>query len=265
MSRQSLKNLHRLIQEAKEETPVADQFINDLRMTVEKLNNMYNRPPSRKYKPSSMTCLRNMYYQIVGVEPETDRANACLVGIMETGSDRHERIQDAVSKMFVFGVDCEYIDVKTFIEQRKLDSLEVVSETAFETKVYHKGLNISFLCDGIIKYKSQYYILEIKTETVYKWQARAGVAPEHIPQGVAYSVCFGIDQVMFVYENRDNTDKKAYVLEVTDEMKFDYIISKIEECDSYVKRLEVPPKPENAGTKLCQYCNYKTECRKDGD
>ena len=69
---------------------------------------------------------------------------------------------------------------------------------------------------------------------------------------------------MFLYENRDNCDKKAFVLEVTDDMKYDYIISKIEECDRYVKRLIPPPKPEDVSKKTCQYCNYKTSCRKAG-
>ena len=69
---------------------------------------------------------------------------------------------------------------------------------------------------------------------------------------------------MFLYENRDNCDKKAFVLEVTDDMKYDYIISKIEECDRYVKRLIPPPKPEDVSKKTCQYCNYKTSCRKVG-
>jgi len=47
-------------------------------------------------------------------------------------------------------------------------------------------------------------------------------------------------------------------------MKYDYIISKIEECDRYVKRLIPPPKPEDVSKKTCQYCNYKISCRKAG-
>ena len=264
MARQSLKNIHRLIEAATTQMPINQQFVADLKASIEKQDSLEARKPSKSYKPSSMTCIRNMYFQVTGTPPAEERSNSCLVGIVQSGSDRHERLQDAVTKMKDFGIECEYVDVAEFVKMRNLDHLEIVKKQGFETKLYHKDLNISFLCDGIIKYKGQYYILEIKTETIYKWQSREGVAEEHIPQGTAYSTCLGIDQVMFVYENRDNCDKKAYVLEVTDDMKYDLIVSKIEECDGYVSRLIPPPKPEDITRKTCQYCNYKAECRKAG-
>lgn len=264
MARQSLKNVFRLIEAATTQMPVNQQFVADLKASIEKQDSLEVRKPSKSYKPSSMACIRNMYFQVTGTEVDDERSNACLVGICESGSARHEHIQSAITKMKDFGMDCEYIDVAKFVKMRGLDYLEIVKKQGFETKLYHKDLNMSFLCDGIIKYKGQYYILEIKTESVYKWQSREGIAEEHIPQGIAYATCFGINQVMFLYENRDNCDKKAFVLEVTDDMKYDYIISKIEECDRYVKRLIPPPKPENVSKKTCQYCNYKTSCRKAG-
>lgn len=264
MARRSLKNVFRLIEAATTQMPVSQQFVADLKASIEKQDSLEARKPSKSYKPSSMACIRNMYFQVTGTEVDDERSNACLVGICESGSARHEHIQAAVTKMKDFGMDCEYIDVAEFVKMRGLDYLEIIKKQGFETKLYHKDLNISFLCDGIIKYKGQYYILEIKTESIYKWQFREGVAEEHIPQGTAYATCFGINQVMFLYENRDNCDKKAFVLEVTDDMKYDYIISKIEECDRYVKRLIPPPKPEDVSKKTCQYCDYKTACRKAG-
>ncbi len=265
MSRQSLKNISRLIKIATEEVPLNEQFINDLKLSIEKQQQTENRKPSKSYKPSSMHCVRNMYFQIVGAETDEERINACLIGILQTGSDRHEKLQEAISFMKSFGLDCEYIDVAEFINLRNLDYLEIVGRQGFETKLYHKDLNISFLCDGIIKYKGQYFILEIKTETIHKWFSRVGIAEEHIPQGTAYSVCLGIDQVMFLYENRDNCDKKAYILQITNDMKYDYVISKIEQTEEYVKKLIPPPKPENITKKDCQYCPYKTECKKAGN
>ena len=69
------------------------------------------------------------------------------------------------------------------------------------------------------------------------------MAEEHVAQGIAYSTAFGINHVMFLYENRDNCAKKAYILEVTDEMKMNEVIGKIEEAEYYVKKLVPPPKP----------------------
>lgn len=264
MARQSLKNVFKLIEAATNEMPINEQFVADLKAAIEKQDSKESRIPSKSYKPSSMACIRNMYFQVTGVTPEQERSNATLIGIVQSGSDRHERLQEAVTKMKDFGIDCEYINVAEYVTEKKLDYLEIVKKQGFETKLYHKDLNISFLCDGIIKYKNQYYILEIKTETIYKWQNRSGVAEEHIPQGTAYATCLGINQIMFLYENRDNCDKKAYLLEVTDDMKYDLIISKIEECDEHIKKLTPPAIPANITKKTCQYCNYKSECRKVG-
>jgi CRISPR/Cas system-associated exonuclease Cas4 (RecB family) len=47
-------------------------------------------------------------------------------------------------------------------------------------------------------------------------------------------------------------------------MKYDKVLGKIEECDSYVKRLIPPPKPADVTKKICQYCDYKSLCRKAG-
>lgn len=253
----------RLIEVANNEVPVAQAFVNDLKMAIEKSEAFNKHKPSRTYKPSSMKCIRNMYFQVIGQERDASDRNSCFVGICESGSDRHERIQKAVDSMYKFGAECEYIDVAEFIKQRKLTHLNIVSKQGMETKLFYPELNMSFLCDGIIKYRHQYYILEIKTETIHKWQNRTTIADEHIPQGTAYSVAFNINKVMFVYENRDNCDKKAYLLEVTDEMKHD-LVGKIETCDDYRRRFVIPPFPEDVEKKTCAYCDYKESCRKAG-
>ena len=54
---------------------------------------------------------------------------------------------------------------------------------------------------------------------------------------------------------------KAFMFHVTEEMK-QTLVGKIETCDDYVKKLTCPPKPEDAGAKLCQYCNYRNSCRR---
>lgn len=263
MAKVKLKNIHRLINEATKQMPANESFVADLRVTIEKKNLQDSRVPSRSYKPSSMKCIRNMYFQVIGAETDGERTDACLVGICESGTDRHERIQNAVCCMKEFGIDCEYIDVAKFVEEQKLEHIEVRGQSGFETKLYNKALNISFMCDGIIKYRGKYYILEIKTESVYKWSSRTNVAEEHISQGTAYSVSLGIDEVMFVYESRDTCDKKAYILIVTPQMKQE-LVDKISVCDNYVLDQSVPPKPEDLPRRVCNYCNYKNECKKAG-
>lgn len=263
MARQSLKNIIRLIDAAKEQVPVEQEFLADLKRSIELNDEKGRRLPSKTYKPSGMNCMRASYYQIMGVEPDESSSSYTMVGICNSGTDIHVRVQTAVAEMRENGIDCEYLDVADFVKSRELDNLEIKSKNGMETKLYHKRLNMSFMCDGIIRYKGKYYILELKTESSYKFMNRHDVDPSHYNQGTAYSLAFGLDNVLFVYISRDILDMKAFMFNVTNEMR-SHLVDYIDECDSYVKRKIAPPKPENVARKTCSYCGYKTQCKKDG-
>ena len=263
MARQSLKNVIRLIDAAKEQVPVEQEFLADLKRSIELNDEKGRRLPSKTYKPSGMNCMRASYYQIMGVEPDESSSSYTMVGICNSGTDIHVRVQTAVAEMKENGIDCEYLDVADFVKSRRLDNLEIKSKSGMETKLYHKRLNMSFMCDGIIRYKDKYYILEIKTESSYKFMNRHDVDPSHYNQGTAYSLAFGLDNVLFVYISRDILDMKAFMFNVTGVMR-SHLVDYIDECDSYVRRKIAPPKPENVARKTCSYCGYKTQCKKDG-
>lgn len=263
MARNSLKNVMRLIETVKETLPPEQDFLNDLKRSIELTDEKNYRLPSKTYKPSGMNCIRASYYQIMGVQPDVASSNYSLVGICNSGTDIHVRIQTAVSLMCLNGMDCYYMDVAEYVKSRELEDLEIISQNGMETKLYHKKLNLSFMCDGIIKYKNHYYILELKTESSFKFVNRKDVDSSHYNQATAYSLAFGIDQVLFVYINRDVLDMKAFMFNVTDEMK-ESLVGYIEECDGYISRMITPPKPDDVLKKACNYCMYKTQCKKDG-
>lgn len=264
MARNSLKNVCRLINTVKETLLPEQDFLNDLKRSIEITADKDTRLPSKTYKPSGMNCIRQSYYQIMGIEPDPSSSSYSMVGICNSGTDIHVRIQTAVEQMKENGMDCEYINVADFVKQRSLDYLDIVSKNGMETKLYHKKLNMSFMCDGIIRYKGHYYILELKTESSFKFINRKGVDNSHYHQGIAYSLAFGIDEVLFVYINRDVLDMKSFMFNVTPEMKTE-LVSYIEECDGYVNRNIAPPKPDDVPKKACSYCGYKTQCKKDGN
>lgn len=261
MARNSLKSVCRLIQSIKEEIPIEEQFLNDLKRSIELNDQKDSRKPSQTYKPSSMLCMRQMYYQRVGIEPENE-SNAVLVGICESGTDRHERIQNAVSRMKENGIDCEYIDVAKFVKQRNIKDIDVVCKQGNETKLFYKSLKMSFLCDGIIRYKNKYYILEIKTESINKWYDRQGVAEEHKTQATAYSYALGLDNVIFLYINRDMCDMKAFMFTPSCESK-QAMVDRIMTCENHINTNSVPSKEKDIPKKACQYCNYKRQCKID--
>jgi CRISPR/Cas system-associated exonuclease Cas4 (RecB family) len=262
MARTSLKHLLSLMKS--DERPVEKQFLDELCYSIERDAASTARIPSKTYKPSGMNCIRASYYQVSGKKPDESTNSYSLIGICNSGTDTHVRIQTAVAQMKKNGFDCTYVDVADFVKQRGLDYLEIVSQTGMETKLYHKGLNLSFMCDGIILYKGKYYILELKTESSYKFASRDGVDPSHYHQGIAYSQAFGIDNVLFVYINRDVYIMKAYMFHVTDDMR-NGLVKYINDCDFYVQAGTTPPKPSDVPKKACTYCLYKTMCQQDGD
>lgn len=223
----------------------------------------YDGKPSRRYKPSSMQCMRSMYYQLTGADlDKQQQKTGDFYGICESGTDRHLRIQSAISNMKKYGIDCEYVDVEEFIKERHIEHLVVESKKDYETKLYDPIRNIIFLCDGILKYKGEYLILECKTESSRKWMDRQYVDDSHRNQAYTYSLELGLDKVLFLYENRDICTKKTYILEVTQENR-DFIEKRIKDCDFYVSTKSVPPIEESVTKKVCQYCDYRTLCKLD--
>lgn len=261
----NLKNIARLLDVANSKLSIEESFLSDLKRSIELTAKKESRKPSQTYKPSGMNCIRSMYYQVMGKDVE-DEPTFTNIGICNSGSDIHERIQQAVIDMKSNGMDCEYVNVAEYVKSRGLEDIEIVKEPDFEngqyeTKLYNKKYNISFLCDGIIRYKSKYFILELKTEASFKWQARTDVDPKHHKQGIAYSLNLDLDDVIFIYINRDVLDMKSYMFHVTDTMRAD-LVNLILDCQGYVDRQIPPPKPD-VPKNMCKYCGYKEICDAD--
>lgn len=262
MASSGLKNLHRLIKQAADDVPSPASFVADLTACVERNTQKEQRGPSTHYKPSSLNCIRNMYFQRIGQPIDPSNANAGLVRIGESGTDAHLRIQNWICKMKDVDIDCEYVDIEQFINQRNLP-LVIREKRDYEVKLFNPELNMSFLTDGIIRYKKRYFIFEYKTESMYKWQNRTGVASEHENQGISYSLNFNLDDVLFLYEARDTCSWKSFLYNVTDSMREERVIKPIKLCEEYVAKKEVPPKPI-VNKKDCRYCPYVRSCQLAG-
>lgn len=264
MARESLKNISRLIDLASKDVPVEEDFLADLKRSIEiDANKPSDRAPSLTFKPSGMQCERASYYFLSESKADDPKPTSYnLAGILNSGTDIHVRIQNYVIGMQKNGMDCEWIDVEKFIKERGLTDLEVTAKTGTETKLYNKRYNMSFMCDGIVRYKNKYYILEFKTESDNKWYARDGVDKKHYHQGTAYSLNFQLDDVIFIYIDRNVLNMKSFLFHVTDAMRQE-LIDYMDSVNGYVERHIVPPKPENVTKAICQYCQYQNNCKRD--
>lgn len=208
------------------------------------------------YKPSSMKCRRAMYYVRRGF-PSESSPDYGMVGICESGTDRHVHLQTAIS-----GLDkWEWVDVGKYVTENNLE-LEVLSYTGTECKLYSDKYKIRFMCDGLLKYKGKYYILEIKTESTFKWQNRTDVDDGHKDQATTYSMLLQVPNVIFLYENRDVCKLKAFMFNVSKE-KWEQTSERILGVEAMVNRHELPPAEESSYA--CKYCPFATLCKEDNN
>lgn len=263
MSRNSLKSVARLIDLANKDIPVEQAFLDDLKRSIEiSVNKPSSHKPSLTFKPSGMQCQRQSYYFLSETEADEPKPTSYnFAGICDSGTDIHVRIQNHVIEMKKNGMDCEWIDVEDFIKSRNLTDLTVTAKTGTETKLYNKKYNMSFMCDGIVRYRGKYYILEFKTETSNKWYSRDGVDKKHYHQGICYSLNFQLDDVIFIYIDRDMLQYKSFLFHVTDEMRQE-IIDYVDEVNGYLERKIVPPKGD-IDKRVCSYCSYQKNCKRD--
>ena len=78
---------------------------------------------------------------------------------------------------------------------------------------------VSFLADGMVKYKNKYYLIEIKTQPFESQMRQKDVHEKHKDQATAYCVLLGIDSVIFFYEERNFLGKKCFLFTPTEEQK----------------------------------------------
>lgn len=252
----NLKSLHRVIENGA--LTVEQKFLKQLELTIQAGEQVTKRVRSTNYKPSALNCPRQMFYYRKGIAVDPEPTPPSLVGVAQSGTDRHKRIQDAVMAMAKQGYDCRYIDVADFVRKFKPKGTKVVGKYGAETKCYNDIYKMSFMCDGILKIGNKYYVLEIKTESTFKFTARFGVDEKHYAQATCYSLLFGLDDVIFLYENRDTCTKKTFLFKVTEKMRQD-IVDKIGFVEKCLAENELPQGKREE--KVCMYCDYKNRCR----
>lgn len=258
------KSLFELINNAKkEEKDYASEFLTDLTYSIEKWDKINEHESSKTISPSSMKCFRAMVFKLMGKPKDKEKRSYQLIDICANGSSRHEALQQMIYNMKNLGIDCDYVNVKDYVEKHKLPlrvgKASDFDRGEFETHLYSDKYCASFLCDGMLKYKGKYFILEIKTESASKFMKQKDVMEEHKNQATAYSLFLGIPDVMFLYENRDLLNKKVYVYTPTKQDKHNLECT-ILDAIKHAKDNKIPDKPVDAGKELCKYCSYKEVC-----
>lgn len=235
-----------------------------------------------------MVCERAMVLGRMGAKQD-DMDKYQVIGMAKTGTARHEHMQAAMVKAFPVDGDWEYVDVADYITKMGITDVKVVSKQGYETKLFHEGLNLSFLCDGILYHRptDRYFLFEFKNQASPKtrvkgenpnynpndgkskkiiWMDKVDMEEkdsEYIPQIRTYCYCLKLNWVMYVCEARDFCKLiKPMCFKVTDKQKQEQA-DRLLRCECMFEKGELPPQIEDSTfiTEYCRKkCNYKESC-----
>ena len=208
-------------------------------------------------------CYRKLYYDLAGLKAD--------VTYRKDIDDRLQRIFDLGTMVHL------YIQTSLY-EQGVLEEAEV--------SIYSKRYNIVGHADGIVKQKDGFFpdllkgeraMLEIKTINSYGFNGnkyRAGLTEpkvEHIKQASIYANFLGLDKIVFIYYNKDNSEIKTFTVGV-DGKYLDSTLPKLRELVVLNSRNKLRKGKDisnhvlpvrqcrNVKSKLAQQCPYVKSC-----
>lgn len=244
------------------------KFVHDVQSAIERIDQAERREASEWYKPSSLVCLRQMYFTRKKAEADITPSEYTAIGMADTGTRRHEAIQEVLIKMTKYGYSWKYLDVDEYVARKQSEgkclSIQIKGRCGAETHLFDTNLKTSFRCDGIVEntQTNDFFLFEFKNQISFKTFDKNRVDAEHLNQVTCYCLSLDLDKALVLYENRDNcTLDCPEVLEVTEEMK-KKIKDKIITCEKYVELGVIPPRHDTE--KPCRWCKYKTMCRRAG-
>lgn len=229
-----------------------------------KLKDDAAKPSSKTFAASSFRCNRKSWFRIRGVQPDVQRVpDKGLQFTADIGTACHRIIQENL----VNALGDDWISVS-----EHLSSLNVhytyhidADESGFESQVeITDPYPIRFACDGIIRQNGKKYLLEIKTSEFSSWNDMTDPKQEHIDQIKCYATLLQLDDVLFLYQDRQYGDLKCYEVHVTDSDKQD-ILDRFEYVMDCVKK-HLAPDPLPKGDKWCTsaMCPYFNKCGEYG-
>lgn len=202
----------------------------------------------KKFIPSKLAygegkCPRYWYLAFSGANFE-DNSTPFSIANMKSGTHGHERVLGMALQNSGIAIDVE-----------------------FEVSANGKDGTLIFggFCDGMVKWKEEDYVLELKTcnNDAFEYRKRTGKAKSgHIEQLVLYMKVLKKAKGIVLYENKNTHELLAIPVYITEEYKnwANNTFEWMETVKQAHKDEQIPMKPYRSNSKICKSCPLKTDC-----
>lgn len=249
---------------------VGDEVTQFKRLFTKSLGDSKEEIATPKISPSGLSCPVSVWYKLHKTPMLPEDRTFETDGYASSGSDRHKVIQKFLS-------DCpeiKWVNIENYVLENALPfdveyeigiqdlatkynlSCDQICELvgSYERLLKHKNNLINLKLDGIVNFKGENYILEIKTTS--KVKSERAPLPEHQLQAKAYSLLLNIPKIIWVYENREDFKHTIVFQEISDD---DRLFIK-----NYLNKIVKASSPkELERSRDCKYCRYRKVCEKD--
>ena len=214
------------------------------------------RPKSKTFAPSGIRCKRKSWFRLRGAEPgKLPEPDTVMDFTAAIGTAIHKYVQSKLSKV----LGAEWVEVEDYLREFPIPYKYSLTKTEYETQVEIADPPIRFACDGIIKIRGIYYLLEIKSSDYESWRNLSGPKEHHLDQIENYSTILNIPHVLTLYVDRLYGGMKAYEYTVSED-----IMSSAKQSMIYVQQMAaacIAPERLPAGDYMCSNCEYKLKCK----
>lgn len=220
---------------------LAKEFTKDFNDFCKNKTDDYNN--QHLFTPSSVgSCARCLYFKAKGFPEDTKKkVQPYSIRRLDMGTYMHKRTEHYLHQMTNSKFQCICTEVSKTCEE-------------FE--------DLGGTIDGILERERERFIFEYKTINEYEFKGLQEPLAKHIEQATAYSLIFGIDKALFLYEKLEKTsnqDVRVFVITINENMKIE-MLNRLNEIKDAIIKEEIPKK--DMGRCKHSYCKYKEQCKK---
>lgn len=171
-----------------------------------------SEPKHKTFAPSSFRCPRISWFRLRGVQPDVvSKPDRTMEFSAQIGTACHVEIQKNLQQ----ALGDDWIDVETYLNDHPVQYEYELKKAGLETQITVYNPPVRFACDGIIRWKGEIYLLEIKTSEFTSFDELTDPKDKHVDQIKCYATLLGINHVLVLYQDRQYGGLKCYEMTIT--------------------------------------------------